>query len=54
MSKKLGMIVFALVILTGAMGLKTAVLANSNVTGMVAANGGAPVPAPIKQKPPTN
>ena len=41
-------------ILVGAMGLKTIVTANaSGNTGLFAANGGAPLPLPIKQKPPT-
>jgi hypothetical protein len=54
MSKKLGIFTLAMAILVGAMGLKTVVTAGSNgKAGMFAANGGAPVPAPIKQKPPT-
>jgi hypothetical protein len=54
MSKKLGIITLAMAILVGAMGLKTIVTANaSGNTGLFAANGGAPLPLPIKQKPPT-
>jgi hypothetical protein len=43
MSKMLGVIALAMLVLVGAMGLKTAVAGNSNGSVLVA-NGGAPAP----------
>ena len=52
MSRKLGTIMVAMVILVGAMGLKTAVTPNTKGTVLMA-NGPAPPPLPIKPKPTT-
>ncbi len=45
MSRKLAALLLAMLVLAGAMGLKTAVMAHSNGAIMMA-NGGAPVPPP--------
>jgi hypothetical protein len=50
MSRKLGATMVAMVILVGAMGLKTAVTPNTKGTVLMA-NGPAPPPLPIKPKP---
>ena len=46
MSRKLGSLTFALVILLGAMTLKTALTANHSNETIILANGPAPVPPP--------
>ena len=46
MSRKLTSVLLAMLILAGAMGLKTVVAAHSNGTVMMA-NGGAPFPPPV-------
>jgi len=46
MSRKLTALLLAMLILAGAMGLKTVVAAHSNGTVMMA-NGGAPFPPPV-------
>ena len=53
MSRKLGVLVLAMGILVGAMGLKTMVSANAK-TAVMMANGVSPVPPPIKDPPPNN
>jgi hypothetical protein len=47
MSRKLSVLFLAMLVLTGAMSLKTIVTAHGNGTVMMA-NGGAPVPIPKK------
>jgi hypothetical protein len=51
MSRKLGTLALAMGILVGAMGLKTVLTANTKGTVLMA-NNPAPVPPPIKPKPP--
>lgn len=50
MSRKLGVLVLAMGILAGAMGLKTIVSAHAK-TAVMMANGCSPVPPPIKDPP---